>query len=138
MARCTMTRAAVSNRQSAHSPLDNVTTQYNPIRLLKGAPPGQVSKHTSLCSRKFQNVKLRLCWNLMISPPLWFYVKSNFGEFKRSKNVIFANFRHSELWFLVNLSLISCSNLLKSKFRTSKIVKINIFGPFEFTKIDFT
>lgn len=41
MARCTMTRAAVSNRQSAHSPLDNVTTQYNPIRLLKGAPPGQ-------------------------------------------------------------------------------------------------
>ena len=43
MARVTMTRAAVSSRQSAHSPLDNVTTQYNPIRLLKGAPPGQVS-----------------------------------------------------------------------------------------------
>ena len=43
MARVTMTRAAVSNRQSAHSPLDNVTTQYNPVRLLKGAPPGQVS-----------------------------------------------------------------------------------------------
>jgi len=41
MARVTMTRAAVSNRQSAHSPLDNVTTQYNPVRLLKGAPPGQ-------------------------------------------------------------------------------------------------
>lgn len=41
MARVTMTRAAVSNRPSAHSPLDNVTTPYNPIRLLKGAPPGQ-------------------------------------------------------------------------------------------------
>lgn len=41
MARVTMARAAVSNRPSAHSPLDNVTTPYNPIRLLKGAPPGQ-------------------------------------------------------------------------------------------------
>lgn len=42
MARVTMTRAAVSTRPSAHSPLDNVTTKYNPVRLLKGAPPGQV------------------------------------------------------------------------------------------------
>lgn len=42
MARVTMTRAAVSMRPSAHSPLDNVSTKYNPIRLLKGAPPGQV------------------------------------------------------------------------------------------------
>ena len=45
MARVTMARAAVSNRPSAHSPLDNVTTPYNPIRLLKGAPPGQVRDH---------------------------------------------------------------------------------------------
>ena len=37
-----MARAAVSMRPSAHSPLDNVSTKYNPIRLLKGAPPGQV------------------------------------------------------------------------------------------------
>ena len=42
-------------------------------------------------------VKAWLCWNLMILPPLRFYVKSNFGEFKRSKNVIFGNFRDSEL-----------------------------------------
>jgi len=41
MARVTMARAAVSMRPSAHSPLDNVSTKYNPIRLLKGAPPGQ-------------------------------------------------------------------------------------------------
>jgi len=41
MARVTMTHAAVSSRPSAHSPLDNVSTKYNPIRLLKGAPPGQ-------------------------------------------------------------------------------------------------
>ena len=30
--------------------------------------------------------------------PLWFYVKSNFGEFKQSKNVILGNLRDSELW----------------------------------------
>ena len=31
--------------------------------------------------------------------PLWFYVKSNFGEFKRPKNVIFDNFRGLNLDF---------------------------------------
>ena len=34
----------------------------------------------------------------MILLPLRFYVKSNFGEFERSKNVIFGNSRGSELW----------------------------------------
>ena len=38
------------------------------------------------------------CWNLIILPPLRFYVISNFGGFNRSKNVIFANFIESELW----------------------------------------
>ena len=42
MARINMIKAAVSRRTSAHAPMDNVTTPYNPIRLLKGAPPGQV------------------------------------------------------------------------------------------------
>merc|ERR1712179_789215 len=41
MARINMIKAAVSRRTSAHAPMDNVTTPYNPIRLLKGAPPGQ-------------------------------------------------------------------------------------------------
>ena len=82
-------------------------------------------------------VKAWLCWNLIILPPLRFYVKSNFGELKRSKNVIFGNFRDSELWNLLNLGLESCSNWLKSKFRTSKIAKNEIFGPFQFTKIGF-
>ena len=36
-----------------------------------------------------------------------------------------------------NLSLERCSNLLKWKFRTSKIAKNDIFGLFEFTKIWF-
>jgi hypothetical protein len=38
-----MTRSAVSRKQSAHSADDNVTTPYDPVRLLKGAPPGQVN-----------------------------------------------------------------------------------------------
>ena len=80
-------------------------------------------------------VKARLCWYLIILPPLWFYVKSHFGEFKRSKIVIFGNFRDFE--FLENMGLESCTNLLKSKFRTSNIVKINILDCFNSPKLDF-
>ena len=82
-------------------------------------------------------VKDWLCWNSMILLPLQFFVKSTFGEFKRSKNVIFGNFSYSELWNWVNLGLESCSNLLKSKFRTSRSAKNDIFGLFELTKIWF-
>ena len=82
-------------------------------------------------------VKDWLCWNLILLSQLQFYVKSNFGKFKRPINVIFGHFKDSELWNLVNFGLESCSNLLKSKYRTSNIAKINIFGPFEFTKIWF-
>jgi len=41
MASTAMARAAVSMRPSAHSLLDNVSTRYDPVRLLRGAPPGQ-------------------------------------------------------------------------------------------------
>ena len=63
----------------------------------------------ALCSRKFQNV------NLIMLPLLRFYVKSNFSEFKWSKNVVFGNFRDSKLWIWVNLGLKNYSNLLKIK-----------------------
>ena len=43
-------------------------------------------------------VKAWVYWNLIILPPLNFYVKSNVRKFKWSKNVIFGNFRDSELW----------------------------------------
>ena len=57
MARINMIKAAVSRRTSAHAPMDNVTTPYNPIRLLKGAPPGQVSSENFLfcCLKNFLN-----------------------------------------------------------------------------------
>ena len=44
-------------------------------------------------------VKAWLCQNLMIFLPIRFNVKSNFGEFKRSKNVIFCYFRDWTLIF---------------------------------------
>ena len=56
-------------------------------------------------------VKARLCWNLMIIPLLWFYVKSNFSEFKLSKNVIYGNYRDVEFCFSVNLSNFQVPNL---------------------------
>ena len=43
-------------------------------------------------------VKAWLCWNVIILPTLRFYMKSNFGEFKWSKNFFFGNFRSSKLW----------------------------------------
>ena len=62
MARINMIKAACSHRTSAHSPLDNVTTPYNPIRLLKGAPPGQVSRkiRARLFLGKYTLLEIRL------------------------------------------------------------------------------
>ena len=93
----------------------------------------------SLCSRNFQNMKLRLDFveNLIILLPLQFYVKSNFSELKRSKNVVFGNFRSSEFWFLVNLSNFQVPNLPKFKVQSFWNCKNNIIGPFEFPKIWF-
>ena len=95
------------------------------------------STYTMLQKLSKCEVKAWLCWNLMILLPLRFCVKSNFGEFKQSKNVIFGNSRDSEVWILVNFGLESCSNWLKSKFSTSKIAKNDIFGLFEFAKMWF-
>merc|ERR1712142_891055 len=51
----------VSSRRQPHSPLDNVNTPYNPIRLLKGAPPGQEAVNhyiSELSIEKAHNSKL--------------------------------------------------------------------------------
>merc|ERR1712156_725411 len=51
----------VSSRRQPHSPLDNVNTPYNPIRLLKGAPPGQEAVNhyiSELSIEKSNNSKL--------------------------------------------------------------------------------
>ena len=61
----------------------------------------------SLCSRNFQNVKLWL------------------------------DSMDSEIWILGNFGLEICSNLLKSKFRASKIAKNDISGLFEIAKTWF-
>ena len=72
---------------------------------------------------------------IILLPPLRFYVKSNFGEFIRPKNVIFDNFRGLNFDFLVNLSNFQVPNLPKIQTSESKIAKKDIFGLFEFTKI---
>jgi len=41
MARVNLMKNIVTNRCQPHSPLDNVNTPHNPVRLLKGCPPGQ-------------------------------------------------------------------------------------------------
>ena len=80
-------------------------------------------------------VKAWLCWYLIILPPPRFYVRSNFAEFKRSKNVVFGNFRGSEFWFLVNLSNFQVPNL--PKFNVSKIALNDIFGLSKSAKLWF-
>ena len=76
--------------------------------------------------------------NLIILLPLRLYVKSNFGKFKWSKKVIFGNFRNYELWILVNLGLENCSNVVKSKFKTSKLSKLTFLDRLNSPKFDFT
>ena len=73
----------------------------------------------------------------MILLPLLFYVKSNLGEFKWSKNISFGILKTQNFEFLVNLGLESCLNLLKSISTTSKIAKNDIFGLFDVAKIGF-
>ena len=73
------------------------------------------SHYTMLQKLSKCEFKAGLCWNLIMLPPLKFYVKSNLGESKRSKNVIFGNFSDSELWIFGKLGLESCWNLLKIK-----------------------
>ena len=61
MARVNMMKTIVSDRRQPHSPLDNVNTPYNPIRLLKGAPPGQEAVNhyiSELSIEKKNNTKL--------------------------------------------------------------------------------
>jgi len=40
MAGVNVMKSIVESRRQPHSPLDNVNTRYNSVRLLKGAPPG--------------------------------------------------------------------------------------------------
>ena len=80
-------------------------------------PQKQFPQTTKLQKVSKCEVKAWLCLTLIILLPLLFCLKSHFGLFKRSKNVIYTNFRDAEFWILVNLGLESCSNLLKIKIQ---------------------
>jgi len=61
MSRVNVMKTIVSNRKQPHSPLDNVNTPYNSVRLLKGSPPGQEAVNhyiSELSIEKNHNFKL--------------------------------------------------------------------------------
>ena len=70
--------------------------QWVTIRCKEEEVQGTMLQKLSKCE-----VKAWLCRSLIILLPLQFHVKSNLGEFKQFKKVIFGNFRGSEFWFLV-------------------------------------
>ena len=91
----------------------------------------------ALCSRNFQNVKLRLnfveIWSFYHhSVFMWNQILANSNG---PKMLFFGNFRGSEFWFLVNLTNVQVPNLPKFKFSISKIAINDSFGPFEFAKM---
>ena len=80
-------------------------------------------------------VKVLTLLKLVILLPLRFYVKSNYGEFKWSKNVIFSNLEVLKFDFSKFEQFLSSKFTKYSKFRVSNNSKNDIFGPFEFTNI---
>ena len=71
-------------------------------------------------------VKTWLCWNCIMLLPLRFYAKSNFGELKQSKNVIFGNFGGSEIFVFQFEPWFKSQIYPNSIFRVSEIVKMAI------------
>ena len=82
-------------------------------------------------------VKAWLCYNLIILPPLRFYVKSNFGEFKRSQDVIWPILEVLNFDFITFVQL-SAPNLPKFKVQSLRFLKSGNFGDLNYGNIDFT
>ena len=82
-------------------------------------------------------VKAWLCWSLIILPPLYFTWNQTLANSNGHKMLFLTILVTLNLEFLVCLGLESCSNVLKSKFRTSNIARNDIIGPFELAKIWF-
>ena len=91
-----------SKSSSQSSPSYGCTVKGRKVRsLIHNHTTFTTSFHHSTMLQKLSKceVKAWLCWDLIILPPLRFYVKSNFVEFRRFKNVIFGNFRGSQFGF---------------------------------------
>ena len=102
--------------KTSTQPFGSFTCCQMPVYRFQPLPANQRVSCTMLQKISKCEVNAWLCWNLMILPPLWFCVKSHFGEFKQSKNVIYSNFRVAELWVLVK-GLESCYDLQKIKIQ---------------------
>ena len=79
--------------------------------------------------QKFSNyeVKAASCGNLTILLPLRFYVKSNFGEFKRQKMSFLALLEILNFNFSHFQPFLQSPIYQNSKLRVSEIVKMAIF-----------
>ena len=89
--------------------------------------------HRALCSRNFQNVKLRPTIQESICHSIWCEI--NFGMIWVLKIAIFTILEtlKIEIWQIWDYR--NGSNLPKLNFKTSKSAKNDTFWPFEFTKI---
>ena len=78
-------------------------------------------------------VKAWLCWNSIILPPLRFYVKSNFGKFKRSNDVILAisGTQNFEFWKLLKFTK-------NQNWEPLKLSKMTFLDHLNSPKFDFT
>ena len=90
----------IFNKQFSHSknvgPLKMRQLQDDMVAMKK-VHDFLVLQYTRLQKLSKCEVRALLCSNLIILPPLQFYVKSNIGKFKLSKNAIFGNFRGSQI-----------------------------------------
>ena len=96
--------------------------------------------HVSLCSTKFQNVKLRMTllkFDNFTATPILCEIK--FLQIRMVQKCYFGNFEGSEFWFLVNLSNFQDPNLLKNQnSEPLKEPKMTFLDRLNSPKFDFT
>ena len=83
-------------------------------------------------------VKVWLCWNLIILPPLRIYVKSNLGKFKHPKMPFLAILEVLKFDLSKSEQLSSPKFTKNSKFRVSEIAKLTFLDRLILPKFDFT
>ena len=83
-------------------------------------------------------VKGWFCWNLIILPTIRIYVKSNFGTSKQSNNVIFGNFRDSELGILGKFGAWKLLKFVNQNWEPLKWPKMLFLDCLNSPKFDFT
>ena len=106
--------------------VDGIYTKETKIFSINFMKKSKIHDHRNLLYtmlQKLSNCEVKAAQCL----PLRFYVKSNFGDFKHSKNVIFGTFGGSEFWFDKFKPFLKSKIYQNSKLRVSENIKIAIF-----------